>query len=286
MDHEIGIPKIPQRLTISPKVDPPVVSGKTPPDVQDPESFQHSWQLIFHLLVEGGRNLPRLVKTVLIPLLIVTVINIALASLSMFSLPGFLKPVVFFLIFITASYNSIIPRTVFWVVIFTAGRTLLRRFRSEGFAKVMHDFRQFPAYLKEARALLGRQAVRLLVVGAGLGFIAANFLSRNNRIDKIAVCFVLAITLIHTLSKGKKGLFFTAARLLYKDASALIKKTREFTENHTFVLTSGFILGLICNTVFAFIKLDYGGYILGGILFVLGTALVLTTSKEVSENQP
>ena len=285
MDNYVGIPKNPKGLMISPKVDPPVVSKKISHEAKDIDTYQHSWQLIFHLLVEGGRNLPRLLKTVLIPLAAVTVVNIVLESLSTYFLPGFLRTLVLFLIFITASYNSIIPRTVFWIVIFTVGRTLFRRVRNEGFSKVVSDFRQFPVKLQETKISLGRLTNYLLLIGAGLGFIAANFLSRNNMIDKIAVCLVLAIALINTLSKGKRGLLFTSIKLFYKDLTGFINNARELSENHIYILVSGFILGLVFNTTFAFIKLDYSGYILGGILFVIGLVLVLNNKKEVKDDR-
>lgn len=285
MDNYIGIPKIPKSLTVSPKVDPPEISKKSSKDNNNLDSYEHSWQLIFHLLVEGGRNLPQLLKTVLIPLAIVTVVNIVLESLSTYYLPGFLRTLVFILIFLTSSYNSIIPRTVYWIVIFTAGKTLFRRVRSEGLSKVMSDFRQLPINFKEAKLSLGKFANYFLLIGIGLGFVAANFLSRNNRIDKIAVCLVLAITLINTLSKGKKGLLFTSIKLFYKDLTGFFKNAEPISENQIYVLVSGFILGLVSNTIFALIKLDYGGYILGVILVGIGFILTLNNNKGVNENR-
>ena len=285
MDNNIGIPKIPKSLAVSPKVDPPKISKKSSNDTNNLDSYEHSWQLIFHLLVEGGRNLPQLLKTVLIPLAVVTVVNIVLESLSTYYLPGFLRTLVFILIFFTSSYNSIIPRTIYWVVIFTAGKTLFRRVKSEGFSKVMNDFRQLPIDFKEAKLSLGKFANYFLLIGIGLGFVAANFLSRNNRIDKIAVCLVLAIALINTLSKGKKGLLFTAIKLFYKDLTVFFKNTGSISENHIYVLVSGFILGLVSNTIFALIKLDFGGYILGAVLVAIGFILIFNNNKGVNENR-
>ncbi|MDW5299529.1 MAG: hypothetical protein SA378_05255 [Sedimentibacter sp.] len=285
MDNYIGIPKIPKSLTVSPKVDLPEISKKSIHDTNNFDSYEHSWQLIFHLLVEGGRNLPQLSKTVLIPLAIVTVVNIVLESLSTYFLPGFLRTLLLFLIFLTSSYNSIIPRTVYWVVIFTVGKTLFRRVRSEGFSKVMSDFRRLPIDFKEAKLSLGRFTNYFLLIGIGLGFVTANFLSRNNRIDKIAVCLVLAIAIINTLSKGKKGLLFTSIKLFYKDFTDFFKNTGAISENQIYVLISGYILGLISNTIFAFIKLDFGGYILGGILVAIGFILIFNNNKGVKENR-
>ena len=285
MDNYIGIPKIPKSLTVSPKVDPPEISKKSSNDNNNLDSYEHSWQLIFHLLVEGGRNLPQLLKTVLIPLAIVTVINIVLESLTTYYLPGFLRTLVLILIFLTSSYNSIIPRTVYWVVIFTVGKTLFKRVRSEGFSKVMSDFRQLPIDFKEAKLSLERFTNYLLLIGIGLGFVAANFLSRNNRIDKIAVSFVLAIALINTLSKGKKGLLFTSIKLFYKDLTGFFKNIGSISDNQIYVLLSGFILGLISNTIFALIKLDFGGYILGVVLVGIGFIFIFNNNKGVKENQ-
>ena len=283
MENNVGIPKIPQNVIISAKVDPPKLSKIATQN--DLDGYQHSWQLIFHLLVEGGKNLPRIVKSVLIPLAIVTAINIAIESIPTYSTYGITKVLLLLLVFVTASYNSFIPRTVFWVVIFTTGKTLFRRVKGEGISKVIDDFRNFPDNLKESRLALGGLSKYLIITGAGLGFIAANFLSRNNRIDKIAVCLILAISLINTLSKGKKCLLFTALRLIHKDITGFNKNARIFTSDHSYIIVSGFILGLVLNTIFAFIKLSYGGYILGGIMALIGFILVILNNKEVKEDR-
>jgi len=278
LENHVGIPIIPKRMHSIEKVAPPDAPMKK---VSGIDQYEHSWQLLLHIVGQGIRHMPRLMATILLPLAVVTVINIALESIPTYSLYGFGKVVVMTLVFLTASYNSVIPRTIFWVIVFTVGRTLLRRVRSEGFGKVVGDFRQFPVNFKASKAILGQLSNALLITGAGLGFFTANFLTRNNRIDKVLVCFVLATALINALSKGKSGLLFTSVKLVYQDLTAMVKSAGKITADHTYLIVSGFILGLLGNTVFAVIKLDFGGYILGGVLAAFGLFMVLNKNKEV-----
>ncbi|WP_094551511.1 hypothetical protein [Petroclostridium xylanilyticum] len=277
---EVGLPRIPTFQPEARRVEPP--KGKTR-TAGGAISFEHSWELVLFLVGKGIRNLPRIVKSVLLPLAAVTIINIILESIPTYSVQGAAKILLFFFVFITASYNSIIPRTIFWVVIFTAGKTLFRRMRTEGFWKVLADFGALPSGLLEARRSLGRLSGYILLVSGGLGFIAANFLTRNNRLDKALVTYVIAITLINALSKGKQGILFTALKLFYKDLAGFMKRSGILTDSQAFIAVSGFTLGLLANSIFGIVKLDYGGYLLGSVLFTAGMLLILLGRKRDDE---
>lgn len=282
MENNIGIPQIPKHNKNIKQIKPPDLNQKK---VNNMDEFEHFWQFILFILAKGIRNLPKLLLTVVLPLVIVTVINIILESIPNYTLYGFTKTVVLLLVFLTATYNSFIPRTIFWVIVFTIGKSLFRRVRSEGFVKVSGDFRQFPVRFKASKTILGKLSNNLLITGAGLGFVAANFLSRNNKIDKVLVCYVVAIALVNALSKGKEGLLFVSIKLIYKDLTVFNKNKRGSIEHHIYIVVSGFALGLIGNTIFAVIALSYGGYILGAILTVLGLAMMFLKKNEVKENQ-
>ncbi|KJS21631.1 MAG: hypothetical protein VR72_09860 [Clostridiaceae bacterium BRH_c20a] len=282
LNTDIGLPRIPSFTAELKETEPP--KGKKNRG-SNGISFEHSWELFYYLIGKGIKNLPTIIKGIILPLGIVTVFNIALESIPTYSVQGITRSLLFFFVFITSSYNSIIPRTIFWVIIFTIGKALFRRIRSEGFSKVLADYKTFPGNLMGARKSLGILGNYIILVSSGVGFVVANFLTRNNRLDKVLVTYVIAIALINTLSKGNKTMLFTALKLVYKDCTGFIKKAELLTDDKVFILVTGFTLGLLLNSVFGVIKLDLGGYILGSILFVAGLLLILFGKKEVRQNK-
>lgn len=281
LNHAVGLPRVPLFQSKIKKVEPP--KGKVDNASYVP-SFEHSWELVLFIIGKGIKNLPRILRSIILPLVIVTAVNIALESIPTYSVWGFARTLLFFFVFITSSYNSIIPRTIFWVIIFTIGKTLFRRIRREGFRKVLSDFRTLPGYLQEARKSLGMLSYYILLSSGGMGFIAANFLTRNNRFDKVLVTYVAAIALLNTLSKGNKTMLFIGLKLFYKDITLFIKKAGVLTDNQVYILVFGFTLGLLLNSIFGIIKLDFGGYILGSLLFVAGLLLIIFGKKEMKKN--
>ncbi len=281
LENNVGLPRIPKMNKPVEVVQPPEAKIKKNPGL---DSYEHSWQLFIYLIARGIRQLPQILMMVVLPLVVLTVVNIILESIPTYSLYGPGKVVVLTLVFLTSSYNSAVPRAIYWVIMFTLGRSLFIRVRNEGFSKVVGDFRQFPTQLKASRDHLGKLSNARLLIGGGIGFYMANFLSRNNRIDKVLVCYVLALALVNGLSKGSKGLLFVAIKLVVKDLTAWIKSLPEMSTETIYMVVSGVVFGLVGNTIFAVIKLGSGGYILGTILAVAGCVLLIIDKKEVNEN--
>lgn len=281
LNSEVGLPRVPSFKSELKKVEPPKGKKENTGGVI---SFEHSWQLILFLIGRGIRDLPKIIKSIILPLVVVTVINIVLESIPNFYVSGFLKTLLFIIIFLTSSYNSIIPRAIFWVIIFTIGKRLYRRIRLEGFSKVLNDYKTLLDRLLKAKNALGMISNYILMASGGLGFIAANFLTRNNRLDKVLVTYVIVIALVDTLSKGNKTIFFTALKLFYKDCTSFIKKAGVLTDNQVYIVVSGFMLGLLLNSIFGILKLDNGGYILGALLFIAGLILIWFGKKEMRGN--
>ena len=93
-ENSVGLPKIPQVLKSTEKVNPPKGNGKA---VQSVKEFEHTWELVYHFLVVGFKNLKKIFKVIMIPLAIAMVINIALHSIPTYSLTGIIRPIAFFL---------------------------------------------------------------------------------------------------------------------------------------------------------------------------------------------
>ena len=277
----IGLPWIPKTTGKSAVVDPPLSNRK---EAIRQQEFEHTWELIYYFLVQGVKNLRRLIKIFIIPLAIAMVVNIILESIPTYSLTGIIRPIAFFVISITASYNSLIPRTIYWVIVFTLGKKMFFRVKGEGFSPTIDSFKTFPSILMKTKVALGQSFFYALLTAVGSGFIAANFLTRNNRIDKATVAIVVAITILDTLLRGSKTMFFTVLKLLHKDLSSRAKKKVGFSDFHVYVVGLGFAVGLLGNLIFAFIRFDFGGYILGALILVPAWALLHIKSKGVKDH--
>ncbi|MBN2259218.1 MAG: hypothetical protein JW702_01595 [Clostridiales bacterium] len=277
-DNTVGLPKRPKVLEKAEKVNPPKKNGKKKTDMTE---FEHTWELVYHFLVVGVRNLKKMIKLFIIPLGIAMAINIVLESIPTYSLQGIIRPIAFFFIFITASYNSLIPRTLFWVIVFTIGKKLVVRIKKEGFSKTFGSLKNLPGSIRNSMKVLEKSSLFILIASTGFGFVAANYLTRNNRFDKVSVIILLVIALMDTLSRGNKTTLFTAMKLIHKDLAGIARKKPNFTDNHVYLTISGFSLGLLGNLIFGVIKFDFGGYILGGILLAVGLALVHTRKNGV-----
>jgi len=278
----VGYPYVPVRRESASDPGPPRTRSGT---ATHPREFEHTWELVYFYLVNGFKNLKRLLKMFIIPLAIAMVINIGLESIPTYSLYGILKPIVLLAVAVTASYNSLIPRTLYWIVVFTVGRKIFYRIRREGFGPTLRSFKEFPAVLRNSRDSLGQKFWVATAAAAGAGFMAANFLTRNNRFDKSVVTVVLAIAILDTLLKGHRSMLFTAIKLIHKDLAQLAGKTVAFTDAHVYTAGLGFALGLVGNLIFAVLKSDLGGYVLGAVLLLLGWALLHIGGLGVNRHQ-
>lgn len=281
VQNNIGLPKVPKKIVNVKKVNPPEITRK---DGQKPYEFQNTLELISYFLINGIQNLPKIIKSFIIPLGIMTGINIILESIPTYTLGGFMGKIVFFLIFITATYNSVIPRTLFWVIVLTIGKKLYRRIKSEGISKTISDLKGLPVEIRKSSVILGDNFKFIALGTIGVGMIVANFMTRNNRFDKAAVVIVLAISIADTLTKGSKTTLFTTLKLIHKDLSKILRKKPIFTDDYVYATATGFTMGLIVNLIFAIIKFDFGGYILGSILAVIGIVKLHINKKGVGAN--
>jgi len=195
-----------------------------------------------------------------------------------------MRPIALFFISITATYNSLIPRTIYWVIIFTLGKKIFFRVRREGLSPTIESFKTFPSLIARTKNLLGQNFFYVFLTATGAGFIAANYLTRNNRFDKATVVVVMAITVLDTLLRGNKTMLFTITKLLHKDLASLAKKKAAFSDSHVYATALGFSAGLLGNLIFAVIRLDYGGYIMGALILVPAWALLHINIKGVKKH--
>ena len=265
MKNNIGLAYVPKRKATTSIVGPPIPARKKVISIHE---FEHTWELLYYYLIHGLKNIKGLVKSFIIPLAIVMGLTIFLESIPTYSLSGIMRPLVLFAVALTGAYNSLIPRTIYWIVLFTIGKKLFYRMRKDGVRTTFKSFRGFPSLIHDAKDILGKTFILVMTSGVGFGFIAANFLTRNNRFDKSIVTIVLAITILDTLLRGNHSMFYVATKLIHKDLARLARKKAVFTDSHIFSVGLSFSFGLLGNLIFAVLKLDTAGYIVGAVLLI------------------
>jgi hypothetical protein len=235
----------------------------------------------------GIRNTPNIAKSMLIKIGIAILFQLVFwwEGIAQF-IPSFIKGPV---IFLTATYNNIIPKTLYWVIVFTFGKRLVTGIKTKGFLKTMKPIATLPGELKRAYGFLKDKALSLLLLGGGIGLIIANnfasysrFSGARNKLDKYLIALVISFTVSYLLGEGKKHGIFKFGRLAASDLSRIFRFKNTYSDDHTYVIMSGFVLGLLADAPLILIKLKYGGYILGAAVLIAGIVLkILKPKKEV-----
>lgn len=266
-------------------VDYPVADQNVDFDNNKPKETLFSW--LVSLGVSGVKNFPKIAVTLAIQIGIVLFFQFIFwwQGISQY-IPSFIKMPI---IFLTATYNNFIPKTLYWIIIFTFGKKLFFRIRRKGLKKAMYPIRSLVPELKKAYRTVEKKAYSILLISGGIGLIIANnfasysrFSGARNKIDKYFVALVISFTISYLLGEGKEHWIFKFSRLSVADICRLFKLKNRYTDNHTYIIMSSFVLGLLADAPLILMKLKYGGYILGAVCFVAGIVLsfVLKSSKE------
>lgn len=267
------LPKIP---TLPPKAEP--VSPPAFFKVKEDESetlflwFKNSFN-------SGVKSLPKLAKKVGIRLLIVVVINLIFWTAEPYLMPTFIGRIVSLVVFLSATYNDIIPKTIFWVIIFTFGESLFKKFRSSGFKKTIAPLKETIPQFKESLQLSKEKGRVLLLIGSGIGLIIANnfasysrFSGARNKFDKYFVALVIGFTVSYLLGEGRKTGLFKFIRLFTSDVSRWTKRNLRLVEHEIYIIMTAFVIGIFLDAPLIAIGWLYGGYICGALCIIAAIA--------------
>lgn len=262
---------IPENTTVGKNSDMPVILNK-----KHNETL-FSW--LFSLGRLGVRNIPGMILTLAVQAGIVIFFQLIFwwDAISRY-IPVFIKKPV---IFLTATYNDVIPKTLYWIILFTFGKKLFDRIRKTGFKKAMRPIIWLVPELKKALSALEQKTVYfLLLTGGGTGLIIANnfasysrFSGARNKMDKYFIALVISFTISYLLGEGRKHWIFKFSRLTVSDLTRLFRLKNRFTDNHTYIFASSFVAGLLADAPIIMMKLEYGGYILGALCLAGSIAL-------------
>jgi hypothetical protein len=253
-------------------------------------------------LLEGGNDIPRqnffgLLKGIiksnlkvlprrlmkdaiwLVPLAVIWMVLWPLTFNTFMYLPGPIRSLIPIVIFLTATYNGFIGKAAFITVISRTFIPMFRKIRAGQWPAIRAKYRETARMLSGIMAQSQRVTLKLFLMFGGLGLIASNVLTRNNKIDKYLVCVLCAIALFDDLSQGAKSpvvkLFSTALR----DLPMLAGKTIKVSMNSAYLSLAGFAAGLllaIVPSVFVTSFYSPAGFISGIVLILAGLGLHLT----------
>lgn len=239
----------------------------------------------------GFKSLPAQAKKIGIRLLIVVAINLIFWTAEPYLLPSFIGNIVSLVVFLTATYNDIIPKTIFWVIIFTFGERLFKRTLKNGLIKTLRPLTEVVPQFKEALILSKEKGKTLLLIGSGIGLIIANnfasysrFSGARNKFDKYFVALVIGFSVSYLLGEGRQTGLFKFVRLLTSDLSRWTKRNLRLVEHEIFIILTAFVIGLFLDAPLIALGLMYGGYILGAMFVVVGIFFPML-SKKTYENK-
>lgn len=190
------------------------------------------------------------------------------------------------IIFLTATFNDVLPKTIYWIIVFTFGKRLFTKIQKLGFKEAMRPIRQLKPELMTSFTALRQKAWSLLMIGAGVGLIIANnfasysrFSGARNKFDKYFIAIVISFSISYLLGEGRKHWIFKMARLIFSDLAKALKLKYRYTDYHTYVILSGFIAGLLLDAPLILMAMMYGGYTLGFLMLTVGIVLYIMTRK-------
>ncbi|MDH8678768.1 hypothetical protein QE109_11450 [Fusibacter bizertensis] len=245
---------------------------------KEPEHLIH-W--IVGELKDGIKMIPKKAKILSIYGGVILAINLIFWTVKPYFLPSYLQPfrqLISLVVFLTATYNDIVPKTIFWVIVFTFGRKLFKQMRKRGFRSTFSCMKNTVPQLSKAMSTLGSRAYPILLSGAGMGLIIANnfasysrFSGARNKIDKYFIVMIIAFSISYLLGEANKTGIFKFIKLGSNDLGKLIGIKQGLSDDGVYLILSGFVLGLLLDAPLIFLKFMYGGYILGllGILVAI-----------------
>lgn len=239
------------------------------------------------------KTIPKKLKLLSIYAGIILVVNLVFWSIDPYFLPRFLQPfrsLISTVVFLTATYNDVVPKTIFWVIIFTFGKSLFDETRKRGFRSTFACMGKTLPQFRSALGRLGQRAYPVILAGVGIGLIVANnfasysrFSGARNKMDKYFIVIVIAFSISYLLGEANKTGIFKFVKLGSRDLGRLMGKPSGLSDDGVYLLLSGLVAGMLLDAPLILIKWMYGGYILGAVAIIASIGLIFAPSiKPVS----
>jgi hypothetical protein len=266
-------------------------SGKAETGVQEGMAEmprQGLWKLLKTIVISNYKSFPkRMLKDIIWvgPLAVVWVLLWTINGMTMYTLPGPVGTLAWVAIFLTATYNGFLGKAAF-ITVFS--RTFIPMIK--GIAK--GERKAIGARYKKTWNLIfnliktGKQnAAKLMLMSAGVGLIASNLLTRNNKIDKYFICLLCATAIFDDLSKGQGSMVVRLTAAALRDVPMILGQAVQINMRTTYLCLTGFAGGLVLAIVPGqFVNSFYSpmGAIFGAIVLVAGIVLHFVGGKNAT----
>ncbi len=269
------IPRTPARLESTPAA----------PARAAPESVERAPETLGELLRPVFRgftcSLPQILPRLAIFLGIVVIINVVLMPLQLWTMPRAVASFLKIVIFLTAAYSAIIPKTVFWTIVFIWGKNLLRTAAREGPGTIFGRFgRGFSAAL-DLLASSGQGGLPTLVAGAGLGITACVYLS-STVTGRSAPAILATLGVVYLLGTTD-SLFLSAVHLGTRDLMRFFRDDAPLSEKGVQRLLAACVPGVVLGLLLMLVSATLG-YLMGALALLGGVVLVFVLPTADAES--
>jgi len=237
-------------------------------------------------LKKSMKSIPKRLKILCIYAGIILAVNLIFWTIEPYFLPSWLQPfkkLISLVVFLTATYNDVVPKTIFWIIIFTFGKRLVKKILKKGLAESFSCMKNIYPQFKSAYINLKSKAIAFLLVGSGVGLIVANnfasysrFSMARNKMDKYFIVLIIAFTISYLLGEVNKTGIYKFIRLSSKDLGKVFGRPDGLSNDAIYILLSGFVIGLLLDAPLILLKIMYGGYIFGVLGLIIGIILTIT----------
>lgn len=189
---------------------------------------------------QGIKTIPKKIKSLVIYGGIILAVNLIFWTVEPYFLPSYLQPfrsLISAVVFLTATYNDVIPKTIFWVIVFTFGKRLFKQARKRGFIKTFDCMKNTVPMFKNALSSLGKRGYPALLAGTGIGLMVANnfasysrFSGARNKFDKYFIVMVIAFSVSYLLGEANKTGIFKFVKLGSNDIAKLMGKSKGLSD--------------------------------------------------------
>lgn len=240
-------------------------------------------------LKKSMKSIPKRLKVLSIYAGIILAVNLIFWTIEPYFLPSWLQPfkqLISLVVFLTATYNDVVPKTIFWIIIFTFGKRLVKRIIKKGLAESFSCMKNIYPQFKTSYFNLKTKGVAFLLIGSGFGLIIANnfasysrFSMARNKMDKYFIVLIIAFTISYLLGEVNKTGIYKFIRLSSKDLAKVFRRPEGLSSDAIYILLSGFVIGLLLDAPLILLKFMYGGYIVGILSLIIGIILTLTLAR-------
>ncbi len=278
-------PSIPRRVP-GPEEVPPAPGAEVGRGVgEDPQTLKG---ILVPALQQAFRSLPKALPKLGVFLGVVFFVNFILMQVNLAApppwMPSFMMPILNLLVFATAAQNTLIPRTLFWVIAYKFGKHLLRTARREGWdvpAKNMAHGVSTAIQLLQDRA--AGEPISLLL-GAAVGLVGANYLSGEDA-GRSAAALLIAVALVYQLGV-QPNMFISLLRAGTQDLWRFFSKGIIVPRYRVQLAILSAAAGMILSLFFMLIGAPIVGHIAGGLALLAAVVLPFVNRGQAAGAAP